>query len=119
MSFSTIKVSKELHSALRVLAAMLAEPMGQLAEQILAKGIRDVAAERRLDMRSIFVDKLFAEGDDGFHYLHNRLGRHLCRVLRRGVVRVEVVEGIDHGMHRAWLRPAVAKAVVAQLGRLA
>ena len=61
---------------------------------------------------------LFAEGDDGLDYLHNRLGRHLRRVLRQGVVRVEVVEGIDHGMHRAWLRPAVAEAVVAQLGRL-
>ena len=51
---------------------------------------------------------LFAHGDDGLEYLEDRVEpRAGAGAARHG--RIEVVElpGIDHGMHRAWLRHEV------------
>jgi pimeloyl-ACP methyl ester carboxylesterase len=54
---------------------------------------------------------LFAEGDDGIEYLRNRCGRCLSRVLRGQTVRVAEIPGIDHSMHRVWLRDRVIDAL--------
>jgi pimeloyl-ACP methyl ester carboxylesterase len=62
---------------------------------------------------------LFSEGDDGVEYLRTRLDRRLRRTLRTSMVYVEEVEGIDHGMHRAWLRPQMLRAMLGHLERVA
>jgi dienelactone hydrolase len=64
------------------------------------------------------VAMVFAEGDDGIEYLRNRLGRRLIRTLRGGAITVEEVPGIDHSMHRAWLRDSIAGAIRRHLDRV-
>ncbi|HWH92257.1 MAG TPA: hypothetical protein VNT03_00215 [Baekduia sp.] len=61
---------------------------------------------------------LFSEGDDGLGFLRNRLARRLERVQRTGAVHVAEIAGIDHGMHRAWLRPQMVRAVLDHLDRI-
>lgn len=62
---------------------------------------------------------LFSERDDGLHFLRTRLGRRTRRAVAGGTVHVEEVEGIDHGMHRAWLRPRMVRTMLDHLDRLA
>ena len=54
---------------------------------------------------------LFAEGDDGLEYLENRLGRRLRRAVASGGLHVQEMAGIDHPMHREWLRPLALAAI--------
>lgn len=61
---------------------------------------------------------VFAEGDDGLEYLRDRLGRRLRELLPAGVVTITQVPGIDHGMHRTWLRPRMFDVIAAELDRL-
>jgi alpha-beta hydrolase superfamily lysophospholipase len=55
---------------------------------------------------------LFAEGDEGLLFLRQRLARRWRKTLRSGRIRVVEVPGIDHPMHRAWLRGPVSSALV-------
>lgn len=64
------------------------------------------------------VHIVFAENDDGLIYLRGRLRRlrgrlrrRLSRVLRRGHVSVRELPGVDHPMHRTWMRPHVVQAL--------
>ena len=57
------------------------------------------------------ITMLFAEDDDGLEYLNNRLGRRLAETVAGGRLTVTEVPGIDHAMHRAWLRPAMFTAI--------
>jgi hypothetical protein len=61
------------------------------------------------------VALIFAEGDDGLEYLRNRVGRRLARAVAAGAVRLVEVPGIDHSMHRVWLRGRVVDAIRAQV----
>ena len=83
-------------------------------------GVRHPAADwlRDLDAGGTPVLTLFAEGDDGLEFLEDRVGRTWSRTLRRGVVTCRVVPGIDHPMHRTWLRGSVIDEVRAWLDRL-
>jgi len=54
---------------------------------------------------------LFGHGDDGLEYLEHRAGRALARAQRTGRIEVFELPGIDHGMHRAWLRHEVSDAI--------
>ena len=76
-------------------------------------GVRHPAADwlRDLDAGGTPVLALFAEGDDGLEFLEDRVGRTWSRSLRRGVVTCRVVPGIDHPMHRTWLRASVVDEV--------
>jgi pimeloyl-ACP methyl ester carboxylesterase len=64
------------------------------------------------------VHLLFAEGDDGLVYLNGRHARRLHRLCRRGTVTVSELDGVDHPMHRVWLRPRVAEALADALGAI-
>lgn len=64
------------------------------------------------------VELLFAEGDDGLIYLRQRLARRLHNLERAGALRVTELPGVDHPMHRTWMRPRVAEALDASLGRI-
>jgi hypothetical protein len=64
------------------------------------------------------VVMMFAEGDEGIEYLRHRLSRRLAHVQRRGGLRVVKVEGIDHSMHRTWLRPLMIEVLAGQLATL-
>jgi len=83
--------------------------------------VRHPAADwlRGLDAGGTPVLALFAEGDDGLEFLEDRVGRTWSRTLRRGVVTCRVVPGIDHPMHRAWLRGSVIDEVRGWLDRVA
>lgn len=61
---------------------------------------------------------LFSEGDDGLVHLRDRVGRRLRRAACSGMVRVEEVAGIDHGMLRTWRRPAMIRSLLDELDRL-
>lgn len=73
----------------------------------------------QLSKRGAPILALFSDGDDGIGYLRSRLGRRIERLRRDGVIHVEEVAGIDHGMHRAWLRPAMVRAMLTHLDRVA
>jgi|SRR5579884_4003623 len=64
------------------------------------------------------VELLFAEGDDGLVYLRQRVGRRLVSLERRGALRVTELPGVDHPLHRAWVRPRVTEALDAALARI-
>ena len=76
-------------------------------------GIRHPAASwlRDLERSGTPILMLFAEGDDGIEFLEDRVGRSWARVQRRGSVTARELPGIDHPMHRSWLRPEVIGAV--------
>lgn len=78
------------------------------------QGTRPAAARWLDDLveRRVPVLMLFADGDDGLEYIGDRLGRRLRSAQQSGVVRVEVVPGIDHGMHRTWLRPVLYRRFI-------
>jgi alpha-beta hydrolase superfamily lysophospholipase len=83
-------------------------------------GVRHRAADwlRDLDADGTPVLTLFAEGDDGLEFLEDRVGRTWSRTLRHGGVTCRVVPGIDHPMHRTWLRSAVIDEVSGWLDTL-
>ncbi len=57
-----------------------------------------------LQATEIPVLLLFAEGDDGIEYLRTRHGRRTRMVTEATRITIAEVPGIDHSMHRAWLR---------------
>jgi pimeloyl-ACP methyl ester carboxylesterase len=61
---------------------------------------------------------VFAEGDDGIEYLRNRCARRLDRAVASGVVRIVEVPGIDHSMHRVWLRGRMIETIATQIAQL-
>lgn len=79
----------------------------------VARWLEELSAAR------VHVLTLFSERDDGLCFLQNRVQRRLDRILRQGYVHVEEVLGIDHGMHRAWLRPQMVAAMLRHLERVA
>jgi esterase/lipase len=84
-------------------------------------GIRHRVASwlRRVARRGVPTLLLFAEADDGLEFLRMRTGRALASVTRRGgTIRVVELEGLDHALHRRWLREAVARELEAFLERL-
>ena len=74
-----------------------------------ARWLDDLAAT------GIPVQLLFAENDDGLVYLNRRLGRRAQRVQRGGSLSVRELTGIDHPMHRSWLRFGVLAALLEAL----
>jgi alpha-beta hydrolase superfamily lysophospholipase len=61
------------------------------------------------------VTLIFAQDDLGIRYLRDRLARRTARVTRRARVTVSEIPGIDHPMHRAWLRPKIVEALAEAL----
>jgi hypothetical protein len=61
---------------------------------------------------------VFAEGDDGLEFFTNRVARALRHVQRSGVVEVVEVAGIDHSMHRHWMRGDMVAVLTGFLSRL-
>jgi pimeloyl-ACP methyl ester carboxylesterase len=53
------------------------------------------------------VKLVFAEGDDGLIYINGRLRRRAQRLQRAGRVSITELPGVDHPMHRTWMRPSV------------
>ena len=58
---------------------------------------------------------VFAEGDDGLQYIQDRIARAWRRAGARGLIQVTTVAGIDHPMHRHWLRSSMVDAISAWL----
>lgn len=74
-------------------------------------------ASRWLDAlarRGVSVRLAFAAGDPGERYLRDRLARR-ATLLGRERLSVVALPGIDHQMHREWLRPSVLADVTAWL----
>ena len=61
---------------------------------------------------------LFAEGDDGLGYLHNRLGRRLKHALAPGSIKLWTIPDIDHQMYREWRRADVIAKMAEYLALL-
>ncbi len=82
-----------------------------------AMGIRPPAAVwlGDLERRQTPVLAVFAEGDDGLEFLEDRTGRAWRRALRGGRIVSATVAGIDHPMHRHWLRGSMVRTIVAWL----
>jgi dienelactone hydrolase len=78
-----------------------------------AAGARPPAARwvGALARRHIPVLAVFAEGDDGLQYIQDRIARAWRRAGRDGLIRETTVPGIDHPMHRHWLRPAMVDVI--------
>ncbi len=78
-----------------------------------AFGHRHPAAARleALAASGVPVRLLFSERDDGLLFLEQRLARRLGRMVHGGRVTVRELAGVDHPMHRAWMRPLVAAAL--------
>jgi dienelactone hydrolase len=78
-------------------------------------GMRPMAARwfAALRRRRTRVLLLFAEGDDGLEYLHNRVARRFERELRQGLLQVAELPDTDHQMYREWRRPEIAERMAA------
>lgn len=85
-----------------------------------ALGVRHPAATwlRAVGRQQVPVLMLFAEGDDGLDFLRDRAGRSLQHVLQSAPIEVVEVPGIDHPMHRHWLRGEIVAAISGFLDRL-
>lgn len=72
-------------------------------------GWRSIAARwlAELTRRGVPVRLVFAEGDVGLRLLRQEVARGLGRLPERIVV--DEVPGIDHQMHRWWLRPVISQ----------
>jgi pimeloyl-ACP methyl ester carboxylesterase len=83
-------------------------------------GLRHRAATwlRALARRRTPVLLVFAEGDDGLEFFTNRVARSLRHVERSGFVEVVEVPGIDHSMHRHWMRADMVAVITGFLDRL-
>ena len=66
----------------------------------------DALARRRVPILAVF-----AEGDDGLQYIEDRTGRAWRRAREGGLVDATTVTGIDHPMHRYWLRPLMVEVI--------
>lgn len=73
---------------------------------------------RDLGRSGVPVLMLFAEGDEGLGFLRTRLGRRLRRTLAHGGLEVVEVPGIDHSMHRSWLREPFHAEIVRMAERV-
>jgi alpha-beta hydrolase superfamily lysophospholipase len=60
------------------------------------------------------VTMVFAEGDDGLEYLDTRLERRFAAARAAGL-RVVELAGVDHSMHRVWIRERVADTIAASV----
>jgi pimeloyl-ACP methyl ester carboxylesterase len=80
-------------------------------------GVRHPAAHwlRALQRRGTPIIAVFAEGDDGLEFLEDRTGRTWRRALRGGPIGYATVAGIDHPMHRHWMRQSMAATIGAWL----
>lgn len=65
------------------------------------------------------IEMIFTESDDGLIYLRQRLGRHLRRLIREEAIGLQELPGLDHPMHRTWLRPLVVDALKRALDGIA
>ena len=85
-----------------------------------AQGSRPPAAECLDDLVRLGrpASLIFAEADDGLEYLQDRLGRRLRESTESSVIDVVELIGVDHGMHRTWLRQTVFDAVATQIDRI-
>jgi pimeloyl-ACP methyl ester carboxylesterase len=83
-------------------------------------GIRHAAAKRLRELvrRGKPMLFLFADGDDGIEFLHNRMRRTLSQVKRSGVIEVVEMPEIDHPMHRHWLRTMIVEQMTNFVDRL-
>jgi dienelactone hydrolase len=61
------------------------------------------------------VKMVYAAGDDGLEYLHNRLRRRFAHAQSAGAVSVVEIAEIDHSMHRLWLRERVVEVLHREL----
>lgn len=59
---------------------------------------------RELRRRQVPVLVLFAEGDDGLEFLRHRARSSMAQSQEAGLLRMHEMDGIDHPMHRQWLR---------------
>jgi pimeloyl-ACP methyl ester carboxylesterase len=64
------------------------------------------------------VKLVFAEGDDGLIYINGRLRRRAQRLQRGGRVSITELPGVDHPMHRTWMRPSVLTALTQALAEI-
>jgi alpha-beta hydrolase superfamily lysophospholipase len=62
------------------------------------------------------ITMLFAEGDDGLHFLQTRHAARLAAAQAGGTVVVAELPEIDHALHRAWTRGRVAEAIAGAAG---
>ena len=76
-------------------------------------GIRHYAASwlRRLARTRVPILLLFAERDDGLVFLEQRTGRALDYARTPGPIEVVEIEGLDHPLHRIWLRDRVVDTI--------
>jgi alpha-beta hydrolase superfamily lysophospholipase len=76
-------------------------------------GVRHPAAVwvRGLAQRNVPAIFVFAEGDDGLEFLHDRIGRAWNSALGGGRIESGTVAGIDHPMHRHWYRMTMAETI--------
>lgn len=74
-----------------------------------AIGVRPMASHWLASLRRRHIPVLlcFAEGDDGLVFLRNRCGRRLAHEMRRGMIQLAEIPGIDHQMYRLWRRRPV------------
>ena len=82
-----------------------------------ASAIRRPDGSGRIDRLGTPVLIVFAEGDDGLEFLEDRVGRAWASVLRHGHIVLAAIPGIDHAMHRVWLRPALTEVLLDWLDR--
>lgn len=92
----------------RIWSALDAVGISNYAGRWLARLVRDRTP----------VLLLFAEGDEGLVYLHNRLRRRLERVLRADSIRLVQIPDIDHQMYRGWRRGEVVIRMLEYLDAL-
>jgi hypothetical protein len=80
-------------------------------------GVRHPAAEwlRSLQRSGTPIIAVFAEGDDGLEFLEDRTGRAWRRALRGGSIGTATVAGIDHPMHRHWMRDSMEATIAGWL----
>lgn len=76
-------------------------------------GVRHPAARwlRDLQRRGTPIFAVFAEGDDGLEFLEDRTGRAWRRALGGGQIASATVAGIDHPMHRHWMRESMVATI--------
>lgn len=76
-------------------------------------GVRHPAAQwlRDLQRCQTPIIAVFAEGDDGLEFLEDRTGRAWRRALRRGPIASATIAGIDHPMHRHWMRESMVATI--------
>jgi hypothetical protein len=61
------------------------------------------------------VSMIFSEDDLGFDYVTDRLRRRMEAAQRSGHVRIHMIPGLDHSLHRAWLRGEILEIFLEEL----